>query len=147
MFKNILIPTDGSGFAETVVGPGIEMAKAMNASITALFVYPHHRISPYGEFGPRDDIVEEQVREVARANATEYLDRIGTAASAAGVPFTPVVLEEDRVWKGVVDAARTNGCDLILMATHDPHGLSGMLLGSDTRKVLDHTKVPVLVFH
>lgn len=147
MFKNILIPTDGSGFAEKVVEPGIEMAKAMHASVTGVYVYPHHRISPYGEFGPNDDVVEVQVRERAQLEGAQYLERLEEAAKRAGVPYEPVIVEDNDVWKGVLDTAEAKGCDLIVMATHQPHGLSGMLLGSDTRRVLSHASVPVLVFH
>ena len=85
MFKNILIPTDGSDFSEKVVPPGIAMARAMGAKVTALHVFPTHHISPYGEFGPSDDVVQKQMRESATADANKYLDRVEAAAKAAGV--------------------------------------------------------------
>lgn len=147
MFTNILIPTDGSEFSEKVVGPGVELAKAMHARITAVHVYPRHHMSPYGEFGPSDDVVEAQMRERAQEAAKQFLDRIGAAAQAAGVDYERVVIEDDQPWKGLLDTARQKGCDLIMMAAHDRHGLAARMLGSETNKVLSHASMPVMVFH
>ena len=147
MFKNILIPTDGSDFSEKVVGPAVDMAQAMHAKITAVHVFPRHHISPYGEFGPSDDLVEAQMRERATAEGAGYLDRIEAAAKSAGVACERAIVEEDDAWKAVIETAEAKGCDLIVMATHDRHGLPGLVLGSDTHKVLTHTSIPVLVYH
>lgn len=146
MFKNILIPTDGSEFSEKVLQPAVELAQATHARITGVHVYPKHHISPYGEFGPSDDVVQTQIREHNVADATNFLDRIEAAAKAAGVPCDRVIVENDDPWKGVLESAREKGCDLIVMAAHDRHGLS-TLLGSQTNKVLSHTSLPVLVYH
>ncbi len=95
MFKNILIPTDGSEFSEKVVKDGVAMAKVMNAKITGVHVFPTHHISPYGEFGPSDDVVQKQMKDAAQTEGKKYLDHIQAAAKAAGVAFDRVILEND----------------------------------------------------
>jgi nucleotide-binding universal stress UspA family protein len=146
MFKNILIPTDGSDFSQKVVTDGVAMAKAINAKITGVHVFPTHHISPYGEFGPSDDVVQKQMKDAAQTEGNKYLDHIQAAAKAAGVAFDRVILENDHAWKGIIEAASKKGCDLIMMAAHGRRGLSALLLGSETNKVLTHSKIPVLVY-
>jgi nucleotide-binding universal stress UspA family protein len=146
MFKNILIPTDGSEFSEKVVKDGVAMAKVINARITGVHVFPTHHISPYGEFGPSDDLVQKQMRDAAQSEANKYLDHIQAAAKAAGVSFDRMILEDDHPWKGIIDAAGKKGCDLIMMAAHGRRGLSALMLGSETNKVLAHSRIPVLVY-
>ncbi len=146
MFKHILIPTDGSALSEKVVQDGMALAKAMNARITGVHIFPSHLISPYGEFGPADDVVEKKMRDNALALGNQYLDRIEAAAKSAGVGFERVLSENDNAWRGIIDAAQNKKCDLILMAAHGRRGLSALLLGSETNKVLTHSKIPVLVY-
>jgi len=146
MFKHILIPTDGSELSEKVVQDGMALAKAINAKITGVHIFPSHHISPYGEFGPPDDVVEKQMRESAITQGNQYLDRIEAAAKSAGVGFERVLSENDDAWRGIIDAAQKKKCDLILMAAHGRRGLSALVLGSETNKVLTHSKIPVLVY-
>jgi nucleotide-binding universal stress UspA family protein len=146
MFTNILIPTDGSEFSEKVVKDGVAAARAMGARITALHAYPRYRMSPYGEFGPGDDVVEKQVTENAIRDGNLYLDRVEAAAKAAGVKVERVIVKHDHPWEAIVETAREKGCDLIMMAAHGRRGLSALVLGSETNKVLAHSKIPVLVY-
>lgn len=146
MFKNILIPTDGSEFSEKVVQDGVRLAKSLSAKVTGVHVYPSYTISPYGEFGPRDDVARQQSIEFSKTEANRFLDRMEQAAKAAGVPFGRVVVENDHPHAGIIQAATGNGCDLIVMAAHGRRGLSGLLIGSETNKVLTHSKIPVLVY-
>jgi nucleotide-binding universal stress UspA family protein len=146
MFKHILIPTDGSEFSEKVVKDGMALAKAINAKITAVHAYPSFINISYGEFGSIDGEVQEQLLESAKTEGNKYLDRLQAAAKSADVIFDRVLLENDDAWKGILDAAQKKGCDLILMAAHGRRGLSALVLGSETNKVLTHSKIPVLVY-
>jgi nucleotide-binding universal stress UspA family protein len=146
MFKNILIPTDGSELSEKVVKDGVALAKVINAKITGVHIFPSHHISPYGEFGPSDDVVQKQMRDAATAQGNEFLDRIEAAAQSAGVSFERVISEDDDAWRGIIDAAQKKKCDLIMMSAHGRRGLSALVLGSETNKVLTHSKIPVLVY-
>ncbi len=147
MFKNILIPTDGSEFSEKVVADGMALAKTLHAKVTGVHVFSSYLISPYGEFGPSDEEVYKQMRALGQREGNKYLDRLQTAAKAAGVEFERVVLEKDRPWEGIIEAARKKHCDVIMMAAHGRRGLSALVVGSETNKVLTHAKIPVLVYH
>jgi nucleotide-binding universal stress UspA family protein len=146
MFTNVLIPTDGSEFSEKVVKDGIDLGRAVGARITALHVYPKHRISPYGEFGPSDDVVEKQVTETALRDGNRFLDRVEDAARPGGVKVDRVIVQNDNAWEAIIQTAVAKGCDLIMMAAHGRRGLAALVLGSETNKVLTHSKIPVLVY-
>lgn len=145
MYKHILIPTDGSELSDKAMKHGAAFAGALNAGITGLHVIPRSFALYYAELGVIDKTLQDKMREHARADGTDYLDRIQVAAQSAGVTYDRMLLEADEVWKGIIDAARTRGCDLILMAAHGRRGLSALMLGSETNKVLTHAKIPVLV--
>ena len=69
------------------------------------------------------------------------------AAKAAGVPCETVQLEHDQPYKAIIMTAKEKGCDVIVMASHGRSGISAVLLGNVTNKVLTHTNIPVLVCH
>lgn len=149
MFKNILIPTDGSEFSEKVLKDGVALARALNAKITGIHVVPSNFALTYGFYAEVpwvDDELQARMRNSAKAEGKKYLDRIQAAAQAAGVKFERVVLESNVVWKGIVDTANERDCDLIVMAAHGRRGLSALMLGSETNRVLTHSKIPVLVY-
>jgi len=145
MFKTILVPTDGTKLSQTAVKHAIELAKIAGAKLVGLHV--HHKFlgSPYGTFGPAEDVLEEAHKEHSRAQAQELLAKVKEKADAAGVTFEAVAAESNEVWKQIITTARKKKCDLICMASHGRHGLSGLVLGSETVKVLTHSDVPVLV--
>ena len=145
MFKHILIPTDGSPLSASAIKTGITIAKAFGAKVTGIRVYQPYTISAYGEFGPRDDVVEQNYKAAALRAANNDLDVIARAAVGAGVDFDRAIAEQDHPWKTIVDEAENRGCDLICMSSHGRSGLSGVLIGSETSRVLTHTKIPVLV--
>ena len=145
MFKNILIPTDGSKLSQKAVKEAIEMAKLSKARITALHVYPKFSGSPYGTFGPAEDILEEAHANQARAEADKLFGSVRKLTEAAGLALESVLVESNDVWKQVIVTAKKKKCDLICMASHGRRGLSAVLLGSETHKVLTHSELPVLV--
>jgi nucleotide-binding universal stress UspA family protein len=145
MFKHVLIPTDGSVLTASAIKSGIAVAKAFGAKVSAIRTFPPFTISPYGEFGPNDDVAEQEYRERCVSTAESDLAEIGKAAVEAGLSFDKIVLQEKAPWKAIVDEAQARGCDLICMASHGRSGIAGILIGSETSKVLTHTKIPVLV--
>ena len=145
MFKHILVPTDGSKLSRKAVDQAIALARDFKSKVTALHVVPKYAGSPYGTFGPADDILEEAHHNQARAESERLFATLRKSADAASVPFEGILVEADQVWQQVIATAKKKKCDLVCMASHGRRGLSGVLLGSETTKVLTHTDIPVLV--
>jgi nucleotide-binding universal stress UspA family protein len=145
MFKNILVPTDGSKLSQKAVKEAIELAKVTGARLTALHVYPRFSGSPYGTFGPAEDVIEEAHKNQARAEGDQMFAAIRKLTEGAGVALDAVLAENNDVWKQIIATAKKKKCDLICMASHGRRGVSGVLLGSETNKVLTHSDTPVLV--
>jgi nucleotide-binding universal stress UspA family protein len=144
MFKNILIPTDGSEQSQRAVRMGIELAKLHGARVTGIHVIPdYHLLIAYE--GAFDPVTEERIEEEAKARADTYLGQIREAASAAGVQCSTVCETSDHPYDAILRGCEASSCDLILMTSHGRKGLAAVLLGSETRKVLTHSKVPVLI--
>jgi nucleotide-binding universal stress UspA family protein len=145
MFKNILVPTDGSKLSQKAVKEATELAKVTNAKITALHVYPRFSGSPYGTFGPAEDVLEEAHKNQSRAEGDQLFAGVRKITDGAGVGLDTVLAESNDVWKQIIATAKKKKCDLICMASHGRRGVSGVLLGSETNKVLTHSDIPVLV--
>lgn len=144
MFKNILIPTDGSEQSQRAVRRGVELAKLHQGRVTGIHVIPdYHLLIAYE--GAFDPITEERIEEEARTRAESYLAYIRKAAEEAGVPCDTVCETSDHPYDAILKTADSKNCDLILMTSHGRKGLVAVLLGSETRKVLTHARVPVLV--
>jgi nucleotide-binding universal stress UspA family protein len=144
MFKNILIPTDGSEQSQRAVRTGVELAKLHQAKVTGIHVIPdYHLLIAYE--GAFDPVTEERIEEEARTRAESYLAFVRRTAEEAGVPCDTVCETSDHPYDAILKTAEAKGCDLILMTSHGRKGLAAVLLGSETRKVLTHARVPVLV--
>jgi nucleotide-binding universal stress UspA family protein len=144
MYKNILIPTDGSELAGKAVEHGVMLAKENGARITAVFVTePFHVLSVALE---QLEYTRSEYQKHADAVAEKALGAVATAAKHADVACETLHLENDNVYQGIIEAAASRGCDLIVIASHGRHGLSAVVLGSVTVKVLTHSKIPVLVY-
>jgi nucleotide-binding universal stress UspA family protein len=144
MFKNILIPTDGSEQSQRAVRSGVELARLHGARITGIHVIPdYHLLIAYE--GAFDPVTEERIEEEAKARADAYLRFVREAAEEHGVQCATVCETSDHPYEAILRTADANGCDLILMTSHGRKGLAAVLLGSETRKVLTHATVPVLV--
>ena len=143
MYRNILIPTDGSELAGKAVEHGVVLARSIGAKITFLTVTP-----PFHIFVTTDtQMIETAAQYKTRigADAAKTLRAAIDAAEAAGVAFDTVQLEDEHPYHAIIDTAGSKGCDLIVMASHGRHGISALVLGSETVKVLTHCKIPVLV--
>ena len=143
MYRNILIPTDGSELAGKAVKHGIVLAKSIGAKITFLTVTP-----PFHIFTTDTQMIEDtpaQYKARVQAHAEKTLGAVAQAAQAAGVACGKVHVEHEHPYHAIIDTAGSKGCDLIVMASHGRHGISALVLGSETVKVLTHCKIPVLV--
>jgi len=146
MFKHILIPTDGSRLALKGVKAGAKLARALGARVTGLYVVPPYVAPMYGEgalYVPGVS-VREYKRQGLRV-ARKALAAVEVEARIAGAPFVAKVLYDQPAWQGILRAARSGRCDAVVMASHGRGGLGGLILGSETQRVLGTSKIPVLV--
>jgi len=144
MFKNILIPTDGSEQSRRAVLAAVRLAKIHGARLTGIHVIPdYHLLIAYE--GAFDPVTEERIEEEAKARAESYLAHVRDAATEAGVSCDTVCETSDHPYDAILKAAEIHQCDLIVMTSHGRKGLAAVLLGSETRKVLTHATIPVLV--
>lgn len=145
MFDNILVPTDGSSLSHKAVRQAIELARDTGAKLIALHVYPKFAGSPYGTFGPAENILAEAHQQQNQAAAAKLFVGIEKLTQAAGVTLGTALVESNDVYLSIIGVARKKKCDLICMASHGRRGLAGIVLGSETHKVLIHSTIPVLV--
>jgi nucleotide-binding universal stress UspA family protein len=144
MFKNILIPTDGSDLSRRAVSFGVELAKLHQSRITGIHVIPdYHLLIAYE--GAFDPVTEERIEEEAKVRAENYLAFVRNSAAGAGVSCDTLCETSDHPYDAILKAAEARKCDLIVMTSHGRKGLAAVLLGSETRKVLTHAKIPVLI--
>ena len=125
MYRHILIPTDGSELAERGVTHGLALAKSVGAKVFVIYVV-EPLLAITGDFA-------------------SVLDRAANAAKQAGVSCETIQVENGQPHQAIIATAEEKGCDLIVMSSHGRSGLSMLLIGSVTNKVLTHAKTPVLV--
>ena len=146
MFKNILVPTDGSPLSQEAARKAVTFAKEVGARIIAFYAKPEAPMAQYIEGIQVDKLIQEQYDKAAKQQAKIILGFVEGLCRDAGVACTTTEASSDSPYEAIIDAANANGCDLIFMASHGRRGISGLLLGSETSKVLTHSKIPVLVF-
>lgn len=142
-FKHVLLPTDGSDAARSAAAHALALAAQMGARMTAL-----HVIQPFELFAYAPDMLGEaqvQYEQSAQAQAQALMAGVTQSAQAAGVALETAIVTHAQPYEAIIEAARTRGCDLIVMGSHGRRGLSAVLLGSQTQKVLTHCQRPVLV--
>jgi nucleotide-binding universal stress UspA family protein len=143
MFKKILLPTDGSELSSKAIEGGLAFAKALNAGVVGLTVIEPYSYSNLSEYRPETlDDYEQRVMKVA----AERLGSIADAAAKAGIPVETVTVKSFSPFEAIIDTAKGKHCDVIFMASHGRRGLSAVLLGSETQKVLTHSAIPVMVY-
>lgn len=146
MYKHILVPTDGSKLSLKAAKEAAALARVLKAKITAVYV-----IEPFmpplmieGALLP-GPLTHEQYEKAAGKTAAEALKKVQKAAQAEKVPCATVSTTDPQPWEGILKTAKAAKCDVIVMASHGRGAIAGMLLGSETSKVLTHSKTPVLV--
>lgn len=137
MFKRILLPTDGSGASAAAADITVELARRTGASLVGLHVTPARPL-----FSAVLGVLAAPEYE---AQAKKYLEYIEQRAAHAHVPVTSIVKTADEPFEAIIQAARDLQCDLIAMGPHGRKGAEALLLGSQTRRVLTHSAIPVLV--
>lgn len=147
MYRHILVPTDGSPLSLKAVKAASKLAKELDAKVTALFVIP-----PYSPPAAGDGMTyytegynEDDYERTMRGYANEALSKVEEAFSESDVECKAVTVMDKTPWQAIVKNAKSRKCDLIVMASHGRRGLASLLLGSETTKVLTHSKTPVLV--
>jgi nucleotide-binding universal stress UspA family protein len=142
MYRNILVPTDGSEISTLAVQAAASLAKLTAAKLHVLSVkepFPYSAISEMQPVPPQE-FYDAQER-IARSRVEAAAD----AARANGLDIDGATVEALHPWEAILDHAKSRQCDLIVMASHGRRGISALLLGSETQKVLTHSAIPVLV--
>lgn len=143
MYKHILIPIDGSPLSEGALRQGMALARALHAKVTVLTVSP-----PFHSVAVDPAMVTAtpaQHFEESQARADKVLSMARAEADVVGVACETMHVTQDHPYQAILDTAWAKGCDLIAMASHGRGGVSALILGSETSKVLAHGKIPVLV--
>ena len=143
MYRHLLIATDGSDLSAKAIDQGIMLAKTLKARMTAITVFPRFHTFAVDPMAVTD--TPAQYQKDCDALGEKRLSSVRAAALAAGVRCDGVVVMHDDPYQAIIDAARETGCDLIVMASHGRRGVSALVLGSETTKVLTHSRIPVLV--
>lgn len=146
MYKHILLPTDGSALAAKSVKAGVKLAKTLGAKVTGVYVIPRTPPPVYADavaFIP--EINPQRFTDEMKKEAAKALGVVEAEARAAGVHCTTETPADNQPWQGILRVARSRKCDAITMASHGRGGLAGLILGSETARVLAHSKIPVLV--
>jgi nucleotide-binding universal stress UspA family protein len=143
MYDRILIPTDGSELADKAVDQGLGLAKVLGAKVAILRVTTVP--APMVYEGVVVALPTDELRVEIAARVAEHFATLKSKASAMGVDVETVHLEHDSPWQAIIDTAKDKATRLIVMASHGRRGLSAVLLGSETQKVLTHSTIPVLV--
>ncbi|MEJ2345969.1 MAG: universal stress protein [Gammaproteobacteria bacterium] len=163
MYKHILIPTDGSPLSQKAIEEAVSLAKALGAKVTGVNVVAEFGaaeahlgfLRAYREGWtmpgtPPDQASQfpasaEEHLEQARGIAEYRLSAVESAAGDQGVECNCVYKIHDEPYEAIIETAKEQGCDLIAMASHGWRGARGLVLGSETNKVITHSSVPVLV--
>jgi nucleotide-binding universal stress UspA family protein len=146
MFKRILVPTDGSKLALKGVKAAAKLARPLGARLTGVYVVAPYLPPMYGEaalYVP--SLSPREYKKNAELAAKKALAAIQAEARRAGATFAGKIIYDALPWEGILRAARAAKCDGIVMASHGRGGLGGLILGSETQRVLAHSRIPVLI--
>lgn len=142
MYKRILVPTDGSDITAKAVANAIELAKLTGAEVLAIAVKEPF---PYSAISEMQPVPPQEFYDAQERVAGGHVKKVEDLAKAAGVACQAHTVEALHPWEAIVEHAKEKGADLIVMASHGRRGVSALLLGSETQKVLTHGTLPVLV--
>jgi nucleotide-binding universal stress UspA family protein len=146
MYKHILLPSDGSKLSSKAVKQGIELARLLGSKVTAIHVIAQPQMIMDESFGmPSVVALQSQFDKAAQQRTKKILEGIQALAAGAKVPCETVSVKGSPTFEQIIKQAKKSKCDLILMASHGRRGLSSILLGSETAKVLTHSTIPVMV--
>jgi nucleotide-binding universal stress UspA family protein len=145
MYKNLLLATDGSKLSGKALAHALALAKPLGAKITAFYAAPDYPMPAYADGVVYEPVSRKEYAKLAAQDADKILQDVAAKAGAAGVDCKTTYTIAAAPWEAILDAAKKNKCDAIVMASHGRKGISAILLGSETQKVLTHSKLPVIV--
>jgi nucleotide-binding universal stress UspA family protein len=146
MFKHILVSTDGSKLSGKAIRTAVRLAAATGAKLTGSYVIAPYMAPMYGEAAMYVPAVSpKRYKELTAREARKALAAIEIEARTGGVEYRAASLVADTPWEGIIRTAKARQCDLIVMASHGRRGIAQALLGSETQRVLTHSRIPVLV--
>jgi nucleotide-binding universal stress UspA family protein len=145
MFKRILLPIDGSELSAKAIRQAVAFATDAKAEVIGLFAAPGYHPVVYEDFVPPDFMSPQRHAAAAKKRAERILSPLVKACAKAGVTCRTRYVIDDSPYDAIIAAAKKDKCDLIVMASHGRRGIAGLLLGSETMKVLTHSSIPVLV--
>lgn len=145
MFKNILVATDGSKLSDKAVAHAIDLAQALGARLTAFYAAPDFPLPAYADGVVYEPVSRKEYTKLAAEDAQKILDAVTAKAAAAGLESKTAYSIAAAPWEAILAAAKKHKCDAIVMASHGRRGVSALLLGSETSRVLTHSPIPVLV--
>lgn len=146
MYKHLLIPTDGSELSERAIENGLLLAVTLGAKVTFVYAQPEFPLPKGGEGALLSPQSKGEFVRSSSMQAERFLAVALVAAQKAGVPACSETTVSDYPFQIITKIAQEKECDLIFMASHGRRGLAGLLIGSETHKVLTHSKIPVLVY-
>jgi len=145
VYKHILVATDGSKLSSKAVAHAIDLAQALGAKLTAFYASPDYPLPAYADGVAYEPVSRKEYAALCKKEADKILGPVKLKAESAGLEFTPVHAISPAPWEAILAAAKRNKCEAIVMASHGRRGVSALLLGSETQKVLTHSKLPVIV--
>lgn len=145
MYKHLLVATDGTRLSTKAVMHAISLAKRLGAKLTAFYAAPDYPIPMYADGIVYEPVSKKDYAAAVGKEAERILAGAAAKAKAAGVSCATVHSIAPAPWEAILAAAKKQKCDAIVMASHGRRGVSALLLGSETQKVLTHGKLPVIV--
>ncbi len=142
MFKKILVPTDGSDVGKEAAATAAQMAREAGGQVVGVYVIDPF---PYIGIGDASAVGLQAYLSDAKRVAGDALDSVAAVCRAQNVPFAGDTIERNLVWEGILETAKAEGCDLIVMGSHGRQGVKALILGSVAQKVLTHAHIPVLI--
>ena len=146
MFKQILVPTDGSQLSQDAARSAVSFAKNMGAGITAFYAKKEYPVRLFVEDALIKTITPEEFDRETEKEAQNILGFVEKLCHEAGVEYKKSTQTSNSIYSAIIETAAKMNCDLIFMASHGRRGVDSLLLGSETSKVLTHSKIPVLVY-
>src|SRR5260370_29232445 len=144
MFKHLVVPADGSALSEVAGRLAVGLAEAFDAKMIGVHVIPEFHLLTYDTEMLAD--TKAEYTQHAKHHAEQYLAFIERAATDAAVLCDTTSVVSDHAYDAIINTAQERHCDLIVMASHGRRGVQGLLIGSETQKVLTHSYIPVLVY-
>ena len=145
MYTNLLVATDGSKLSEKAVAHAIGLAKKLGARVTAFYAAPNYPEPAYSDGVIYNTMSHEEYAAMVAREAEEILGKVRNKAASVGVACEIRHTLGSAPWKAILTAAGKYKCDAIVMGSHGRGGLAALLLGSETQKVLMHSKLPVII--